>query len=107
MPIIFPRDAGKLGTLSSYVTATPWNTPPPSPASGRRRWSSAWGYPSAAEPSVEVTLFVGYPKQDKLEQVIRHGVELGCTHFVPFFSRYCVAAPKEGSRKRALQPHRL
>ena len=29
------------------------------------------GYPSAAEPSVEVTLFVGYPKQDKLEQVIR------------------------------------
>ena len=48
------------------------------------------GYPSAAEPSVEVTLFVGYPKQDKLEQVIRHSVELGCTHFVPFFSRYCV-----------------
>ena len=57
------------------------------------------GYPSAAEPSVEVTLFVGYPKQDKLEQVIRHGVELGCTHFVPFFSRYCVAAPKRRSRK--------
>ena len=53
------------------------------------------GYPSAAEPSVEVTLFAGYPKQDKLEQVIRHGVELGCAHFVPFFSRYCVAAPKK------------
>ena len=33
------------------------------------------GYPSAAEPSVEVTLLAGYPKQDKLEQVIRHGVE--------------------------------
>ena len=29
------------------------------------------GYPSAAEPSVEVTLFVGYPKQDKLEQIIK------------------------------------
>ena len=57
------------------------------------------GYPSAAEPSVEVTLFVGYPKQDKLEQVIRHGVELGCTHFVPFFSRYCVAAPKKEEQK--------
>ena len=52
-----------------------------------------------AEPSVEVTLFVGYPKQDKLEQVIRHGVELGCTHFVPFFSRYCVAAPKKEEQK--------
>ena len=28
------------------------------------------GYPSAAEPSVEVTLLAGYPKQDKLEQII-------------------------------------
>ena len=33
------------------------------------------GYPSAAEPSVEVTLLAGYPKQDKLEQIIKHGVE--------------------------------
>ena len=57
------------------------------------------GYPSAAEPSVEVTLLAGYPKQDKLEQIIRHGVELGCSHFVPFFSRYCVAAPKKEEQK--------
>ena len=57
------------------------------------------GYPSAAEPSVEVTLLAGYPKQDKLEQIIRHGVELGCRHFVPFFSRYCVAAPKKEEQK--------
>ena len=35
------------------------------------------GYPSAAEPTVEVTLLAGYPKQDKLEQIIKHGVELG------------------------------
>ena len=27
------------------------------------------GYPSAAEPTVEVTLLAGYPKQDKLEQI--------------------------------------
>ena len=33
------------------------------------------GYPSAAEPTVEVTLLAGYPKQDKLEQIIKHGVE--------------------------------
>ena len=57
------------------------------------------GYPSAAEPSVEVTLLAGYPKQDKLEQIIKHGVELGCTHFIPFFSRYCVAAPKKEEQK--------
>ena len=57
------------------------------------------GYPSAAEPSVEITLLAGYPKQDKLEQIIKHGVELGCTHFIPFFSRYCVAAPKKEEQK--------
>lgn len=57
------------------------------------------GYPSAAEPSVEVTLLAGYPKQDKLEQIIKHGVELGAAHIVPFFSRYCVAAPKKRSRR--------
>lgn len=57
------------------------------------------GYPSAAEPTVEVTLLAGYPKQDKLEQIIRHGVELGCSHIIPFFSRYCVAAPKKEDQK--------
>ena len=59
------------------------------------------GYPSTAEPDIEVTLYAGYPKQDKLEDIIRHGVELGCTTFVPFFSRYCVAAPKKEEQKNA------
>ncbi len=57
------------------------------------------GYPSSAEPGVEVTLLAAYPKQDKLEQIIKHGVELGCAHIVPFFSRYCVAAPKKEDQK--------
>ena len=38
------------------------------------------GYPSAAEPQVELTILAGYPKQDKLEQIIRHGVELSLIH---------------------------
>ena len=49
--------------------------------------------------TVEFSVEPGYPKQDKLEQVIRHGVELGCDHFIPFFSRYCVAAPKKEEQK--------
>lgn len=57
------------------------------------------GYPSMAEPNIDVTLYAGYPKQDKLEDIIRHGVELGCTTFIPFFSRYCVAAPKKEEQK--------
>ena len=64
--------------------------------------------PSASEPSVPVTLYVGYPKQDKLEWIIQKAVELGAVEIVPFFSRFCVAAPqKRGSEKRAVQPHRL
>ena len=59
----------------------------------------AEGYPTAAEPGIELTLFVGYPKQDKLEQVLRHGTELGVSRFVPFFSRYYVDAPKTEEAK--------
>ena len=48
---------------------------------------------------VEFSVEPGYPKQDKLEQIIKHGVELGAAHIVPFFSRYCVATPKKEEQK--------
>ena len=57
--------------------------------------------PSEAEPSVEVTLFAGYPKQDKLEFIVQKAVELGAARIVPFFSRFCVAAPKKEEQKNA------
>ena len=69
-------------------------------APGRVEFSVSEGYPSAAEPSVEVTLYAGYPKQGKLEDIIRHSVELGVRRVTPFFSRYCVAAPKKEDAKR-------
>lgn len=55
--------------------------------------------PTAAEPSVEMTLFAGYPKQDKLEFIVQKAVELGAARVVPFFSRFCVAAPKKEDQK--------
>ena len=55
--------------------------------------------PCTAEPTVEVTLFVGYPKQDKLETIVQKAVELGAVRIVPFFSRFCVAAPKKEDQK--------
>lgn len=66
---------------------------------GRVEFSVTEGAPSKAEPTVEVTLFVGYPKQGKLEEVIRHSVELGVSRIIPFFSRYCVATPKKEEAK--------
>ena len=66
---------------------------------GRVSFTVSEGLPSTAEPRTEVTLFVGYPKQGKLEDVIRHSVELGVSEVVPFFSRYCVATPKKEDAK--------
>ena len=68
-------------------------------APGRVEFTVSEGAPSKAEPDVRTTLFVGYPKQGKLEEIIRHSVELGVTEIVPFFSRYCVAAPKKEDAK--------
>lgn len=66
---------------------------------GRVEFSVTDGTTSKAEPDCAVTLFAGYPKAGKLEEVIRHSVELGVTEVVPFFSRYCVAAPKKENVK--------
>ncbi len=68
-------------------------------APDRVELSLSAGRPTEAEPRTRVTLFVGYPKQDKLEQIIQKGVELGAAHIVPFFSRFCVAAPKKEEQK--------
>lgn len=66
---------------------------------GRVEFSVSEGAPSKAEPAVAATLFVGYPKQGKLDEIIRHSVELGVQEIVPFFSRYCVATPKKEDAK--------
>lgn len=55
----------------------------------------------APEPAAKITLFAACPKQDKLEWIIQKAVELGAAGVVPFYSRYCVAAPKNEEAKRA------
>lgn len=67
---------------------------------GRVELTVTEGAPGKAEPDVELTLFVGYPKAGKLEEIIRHSVELGVHTVIPFFSRYCVAAPKKEDAKK-------
>ena len=57
--------------------------------------------PGAAEPSVQVTLYAGYPKGDKLEHIIQKATELGAVRIVPFFSRFCVVTPKKEEQKNA------
>ena len=46
------------------------------------------------EPPVKITLFMAYPKADKLETVIQKAVELGASKIVPFESSRCIKRPK-------------
>jgi len=46
------------------------------------------------ESPSEITLYMAYPKGDKLEVVIQKAVELGATRIVPFESSRCIKRPK-------------
>lgn len=49
---------------------------------------------SSSEPKSRITLFMAYPKSDKLETVIQKAVELGAREIVPFESSRCIKKPK-------------
>lgn len=57
------------------------------------------------ESPVSITLYMAYPKGDKLETVIQKAVELGATRIVPFESSRCIKRPK--ADKVAKQGERL
>lgn len=48
----------------------------------------------SSEPKMSITLYMAYPKGDKLETVIQKAVELGATRIVPFESTRCIKRPK-------------
>jgi 16S rRNA (uracil1498-N3)-methyltransferase len=45
------------------------------------------------ESPVEITLYMAYPKGDKLETVVQKSVELGASVIVPFESSRCIKRP--------------
>ena len=45
------------------------------------------------ESPVHVTLFMAYPKGDKLETVVQKSVELGASEIIPFESSRCIKRP--------------
>lgn len=52
------------------------------------------------ESPVEITLFMGYPKGDKLEVVIQKAVELGVSRIVPFESSRCIKRPRQDKAEK-------
>jgi 16S rRNA (uracil1498-N3)-methyltransferase len=57
------------------------------------------------EPPFPITLYMAYPKGDKLETVVQKSVELGAARIVPFESSRCVKKPK--AEKQDKQTARL
>lgn len=48
---------------------------------------------SASESPVKITLYMAYPKGDKMETVTQKAVELGASRIVPFESERCIKRP--------------
>ena len=63
---------------------------------------------STREPTHPVTLYMAYPKGDKLETVVQKSVELGASHIVPFESERCIKRPApEKAEKQTARLQRI
>ncbi len=55
------------------------------------------------EPPVFISLYMAYPKGDKLEVVTQKAVELGASEIIPFESSRCIKKPKPEKAERELE----
>lgn len=58
---------------------------------------------SVTEAKVQVSVYVAFPKADKLEHVIQKATELGAYEIVAFPSGRCISKPDEKSLKKKLE----
>ena len=58
---------------------------------------------SVTEPAVRASVYMAFPKGDKLEHVIQKATELGAYEIVAFPSARCVSKPDEKSLKKKLE----
>lgn len=71
--------------------------------------SSSWAWEvlerraSQTEAAVSVSVYMAFPKADKLEHVIQKATELGAYEIVAFPSSRCVSRPDEKSLKKKLE----
>ena len=57
----------------------------------------------ATEAAVKVSVYMAFPKADKLEHVIQKATELGAFEIIAFPSARCVSKPDEKSLKKKLE----
>ena len=59
--------------------------------------------PSQTEAAVQVSVYMAFPKADKLEHVIQKATELGAYEIVAFPSARCISKPDDKSLKKKLE----
>lgn len=59
--------------------------------------------PCTAEPKVEVTLFQGLPKGDKMDLIVQKAVEVGVSSIVPVVTKRCISRPDEKNLHKKVQ----
>ena len=67
------------------------------------RWQVLERRASETEAAVRVSVYLAFPKGDKLEHVIQKATELGAYEIVAFPSARCVSRPDEKSLKKKLE----
>ena len=55
---------------------------------------------SITEPAVKVSIYMAFPKADKLEHVIQKATELGAYEIIAFPSARCISRPDEKSLRK-------
>ena len=58
---------------------------------------------SETEAAVQVSIYMAFPKADKLEHVIQKATELGAYEIIAFPSARCISKPDEKSLKKKLE----
>lgn len=58
---------------------------------------------SSSEPAVRVSVYLAFPKADKLEHVIQKATELGAYEIVAFPSARCISKPDEKSLQKKVE----
>ena len=58
---------------------------------------------SVTEPKVKASIYMAFPKADKLEHVIQKATELGAYEIVAFPSARCISKPDDKSLKKKLE----
>jgi len=58
---------------------------------------------SSSEAAVKVSVYMAFPKADKLEHVIQKATELGACEIVAFPSTRCISKPDDKSLKKKLE----